>query len=375
MPMNAAAPLTDVTAAFVGSGFMTSVHARAARASGARLLGVASRTVRGAETARDAMGVELAYGSVSEMLADERVEVVHVCTPNLTHAGIAMAALQAGKAVICEKPLATSVLDAGRLARTAAQSGVAATVPFVYRYHPMVRHARARVQQGDTGRLFSIQGAYLQDWLADPADDDWRVNPEHGGPSRAFADIGSHLVDLIEFVTSDKIERLVAKARTVHSDRVSNKRISTEDLATVVFETATGVVGTLHVSQVSLGRKNALRFEIAGENETLVFDQESPEFLKIGTVDGFLTTARSDRLMPDAARLSRVPAGHPQGYQDAFNAFVSDSYAAVRGGSPDGLPTFDDGLRAVTLTDAVLRSHRTDRWVDTTNHQLAASSL
>src|SRR5664280_1562817 len=119
---------------------------------------------------------EKAYDSAGDLLADDTIDVVHVVTPNATHLEFALAAIRAGKHVVCEKPLATSTADAGRLAAAAAAGGVTATVPFVYRFHPMVREARARVRAGETGRLLSIQGSYLQDWLLAPSDDNWRVD-------------------------------------------------------------------------------------------------------------------------------------------------------------------------------------------------------
>jgi predicted dehydrogenase len=365
---------TDVTrlptaprVGIIGGGFMSVVHARAARSAGAHLVAVSSRTIAGARAARAALGAERASASVEELLRDDSIDVVHVCTPNETHAGIASAVLRAGKHVVCEKPLATSADEAERLADLAADSGLVASVPFVYRFHPMVREARARVRSGRTGRIFSISGSYLQDWLAAATDDDWRVDPRHGGPSRAFADIGSHLCDILEFVTGDRISRLCSQLRTVHADRSVNKGVTTEDLAAVLVEFESGAIGTLQVSQVALGHKNGLTFHIAGENETLAFDQETPDRLHIGSRDGFLVAPRSDTLAPEAARYSVVPAGHPQGYQDAFNAFVADTYRAIAdfgAALPDGLPTFEDGVRAAVLTDAVLRSASVGGWVD-----------
>jgi predicted dehydrogenase len=363
---------TDVTqlppalgVALIGGGFMGTVHARAARSAGASLIGVAASSQSGAARARAATGAAIAFGSVDELIADERVDVVHICSPNNTHAEYARAALAAGKHVICEKPLATSVDDAEELATFARSAGMVASVPFVYRFHPMVREARARVRHGQTGRLFSIRGSYLQDWLATAEDDDWRVDPRNGGPSRAFADIGSHLCDLIEFVADDRIARLVSRTRTVHPDRAVSKAITTEDLVTMMFETENGSVGTLNVSQVSAGHKNRLAIEIDAEHESLAFDQETPDVLRVGTTAGFLATPRSESISPEAARYSLVPAGHPQGYQDAFNAFIADTYSAVRDGiAPDGLPTFADGYRAALITEAVLRSNDSGEWVD-----------
>ena len=363
---------TDVTPAphaprvgFIGGGFMAEVHSRAARAARASLQGVVSFSLSSAQRATVRLGLGTAFGSIEELLADATIDIVHVCTPNTTHAGFALAAIEAGKHVICEKPLATSSSDAARLVAAARDAGVSATVPFVYRYHPMVREARARVARGDLGILLTIQGSYLQDWLLSENDDNWRVDVSLGGPSRAFADIGSHLCDLVEFVTGDRITRLAATKRTFFDQRATNRDIATEDAVALVVETASGAIGTLLVSQVAPGRKNGLSIEISGAAESIHFDQEQPESLWIGRRRGTEALMRDPaQLSDDAARLSALPAGHPLGYQDAFNAFVADSYAAVAGGAPQGLPTFDDGLRAVLLTEAMLESAATGSWVD-----------
>ncbi|MFD4421085.1 Gfo/Idh/MocA family protein [Agromyces sp. NPDC058484] len=352
-------------AAFIGGGFMAAVHSRAARAAGAELVGAASSSAERAADAAARLGLAGSFDSVDALLADPTIDVVHVCTPNATHAPIARAALEAGKHVVCEKPLATGAADAAALTELAAERRLVASVPFVYRFHPMAREARARVASGEVGALVSVHGAYLQDWLANPGDDDWRVDTALGGPSRAFADIGSHLVDLVEFASGDRIVRLSAAARTVHPNRANHADISTEDLAAVVVELASGAVGTLLVSQVAPGHKNALVIELSGADATVRFEQERPDRLWLGRVNGSRLVDRDPAaLAPDAARLSRVPAGHPMGYQDAFNAFVADSYAAIRGEAPDGLPTFADGLRAVRVTDAVLASAASRDWVE-----------
>ncbi|MEO8907751.1 MAG: Gfo/Idh/MocA family oxidoreductase, partial [Microbacteriaceae bacterium] len=324
---------------FVGGGFMAQVHSRAARAGRARLVGVVSSSPARSEKVADELGIERAFDSLDAMLASDDIDVVHVCTPNALHAEQAAAVIRAGKHVICEKPLATTATDAAELAELAASAGVTATVPFVYRFHPLVREARARVRSGAVGRLLSVNGSYLQDWLLDSDDDNWRVDSIRGGRSRAFADIGSHLVDLAEFVSGDRIARLCATARTYFDSRAENSAIVTEDAAAVVIKTAAGALGTLLVSQVAPGRKNRLKLELAGASESLAFDQEQPETLWIGRRRGSELIPRdAEQLSPDAARLVTVPAGHQQGYQDAFNAFVADSYAAVGGTMPEGLP-------------------------------------
>ncbi len=338
----------------VGTGFMARVHARAALVSGASLVGVVGSSPASGQAAAVALGAGRGYSDVHALLPD--VDVVHVCTPNDTHAAFTLAALTAGRHVVCEKPLATTRSDAQEMETVATERGLVATVPFVYRFHPMVREARARVAQGQTGRIGSVHGTYLQDWLSSGSDDDWRVDPVRGGASRAFGDIGSHWCDLLEFVTGDRIAALAARTRTVQPTR-GGAQVCTEDVVTLQLETVAGVLGTLLVSQVAAGRKNHLYLEIGGTQASLAFDQESPELLWVRRREGTQQLVRDPHtLSPDAARLSRLPAGHAQGYQDCFDAFVADTYAAVTGQAPEGLPRFADGVRSAALVEAVLAS-------------------
>lgn len=358
--MTAAQP---IRAAIVGGGFMADVHSRAARAARAQLVGVVSSSPEKSERVAGTLGIERAYASLDDLLADDSIDVVHVTTPNALHAEQAAAVLAAGKHVVCEKPLTTTVADAESL--VAGVSSLTATVPFIYRFHPMVREARARFRSGEAGQVLTINASYLQDWLLGVDDDNWRVDSALGGRSRAFADIGSHLVDLVEFVSGDRVSRLAATKKTVFTERASNSAITTEDAVAVVIETRSGALGTLLVSQVAPGRKNRLYLEIAGSAQSVAFDQEQPETLWVGKrVGSQLIPRDADQLDADAARLCVVPSGHAQGYQDAFNAFVADTYAAIRGADPDGLPRFSDGLRAVRVTDAVLTSAEAGTWIE-----------
>jgi predicted dehydrogenase len=351
-------------AGLIGGGFMGAVHTGAARAAGAEMVAVATSSSDGARRAAERLGIPTAAPSVEALLTMD-LDVVHVCSSNGAHLEHALAVLGAGIPVVCEKPLATSTADAARLAAAARDSGLVATVPFVYRFHPMAREARDRVRAG--GRVFTIQGVYLQDWLLEPEDDDWRTDPAAGGPSRAFADIGSHLADLTEFVTRDSIVRLQALTRTVHPER-NGHPVASEDAAALVVETASGAIGTLLVSQVAAGHDNGLVLEVATAGGSVRFEQEDPNRLWLGARGESSVLSRgAGRNGADAQRLSVVPPGHPMGYPDAFAAFVRDSYAAIGGSAPDGLPTFEDGLRAARLTDAVIRSAETGAWVDTSD--------
>ncbi|WP_216844030.1 Gfo/Idh/MocA family protein [Phytoactinopolyspora alkaliphila] len=353
-------------AAIIGTGFMGRVHARAVEVAGGRVVGVVGSTAERAETARPSLRADRAFGSLEELIAAVDVDVVHVCTPNHLHAEITFAALAAGKHVVCEKPLSLDGATAGAMTRAAADAGRVATVPFIYRFHPMVREARERVRRGDIGTVVLSHGSYLQDWLLRRTDDNWRVDPSLGGPLRAFGDIGSHWCDLLEFVTGDRIDRVSAQSSTVHASRGDHNRpVDTEDVVTLQFATAAGAIGSAVISQMSAGRKNRLLLEISGTEGTFTFDQENPELLWHGGRERSSVLVRDpETLSPAAARYARVPAGHPQGYQDCFDHFVADTYAAIDGAAPDGLPTFDDGLRAALVADAVMESAQKQSWVD-----------
>jgi predicted dehydrogenase len=375
----------ELRVGIAGAGFIGAVHARSARLAGAQVAGVAASTPASARRAADRLGAARAFASAEELATDPDIDVVHICTPNHLHGPLAHTALAHGKHVVCEKPLATSAQDAEALEDAARAAGKTAAVPFVYRYYPTVREARARVADGGLGAIHLVHGTYLQDWLLSAEDHNWRVDPGLGGASRAFADIGSHWCDLAEFVTGHRIARLSARTQTAVPERrdgparaafaaadgdadgdAALRAVATEDVALVQFETDGGAMGSLVVSQVSAGRKNALWLEVDAADGALAFDQEEPESLWWGR-RAAATLLRRDpaTLSPDAARLATLPPGHPQGYADCFDLFVADVYAAIRDGAePDGLPRFADGVRAARLTEAVMASAAEQRWVD-----------
>ena len=361
--------MTDrLRSGIIGSGFMGQVHAHALRVAGADLTAVAGSSPAAAEAGAARLGAERAARTPHELIDSPDVDVVHVCTPNGTHRDLAAAALAAGKHVVCEKPLATTREDAALLAGLASRSAAVTAVPFVYRYYPAVREARARIAAGEAGRLHFLHGSYLQDWLARPEDTNWRVDPALGGASRAFGDIGVHWCDLMEFVTGHRISALIAHTSTALPERQGpdgRRAVQTEDIATVLFETDRGASGSVAVSQVTLGEKNRLRFSFDGASASYAFDQESPDVLLVGGREATLVVPRDPATLAPAARsYSTLPPGHPQGYQDSFNLFISDVYAAIAGEPRQGLATFADGLRAATLTAAVLQSAGTRSWVE-----------
>ena len=375
----------------LGTGFIGRIHARSARLAGATVVGAAASSPDRAEAAARELGAERGFASAEELIACQRIDVVHVCTPNHLHVPLARAALQAGKHVICEKPVALGSADAVELLAARDRAARVVTVPFTYRYYPTVREARARIRSGAIGGLRLLHGGYLQDWLLAPTDDNWRVDVGLGGASRAFADIGSHWCDLIEFVSGHRISAVTAAALVANPERRRStghsfdrggergvdrdedrgtddafRPVETEDIATVLFETDHGAAGSVVVSQVSAGRKNLLWFEISGTTESVGFDQERPESLWVGRRAGTAAVPRDfDTLSSEAAAYVTLPGGHPQGFHDCFEAFVAEAYRAiVEGDAPEGLPMLEDGVRGLRITEAVLQSTRSRGWVE-----------
>ncbi|WP_308168083.1 Gfo/Idh/MocA family oxidoreductase [Nonomuraea sp. NEAU-A123] len=366
-------------AVIIGAGLIGSVHAGALRGVGATVRGVVGSSPSRSAVLADEWDVPVRYPDLAAVLADDAVDVVHICTPNALHADQAVAALRAGKHVICEKPIATSLADAQRLASVAAETGRTLAVPYVYRYHPLVREIRARRMNGDFGAWQLLHGSYLQDWMLDAGTANWRVDAALGGPSRAFADIGSHWCDLVEWVAGVRFHEVTARLGITKPERPAGsgstfgpasgttsdhlRPVTTEDVATVLLRTAEGVLGSLTVSQVSAGRKNRLWFELDGAAGSAVFDQENPEAVWLGNTEGAQIVVRDpSQGSAEQRRLATLPAGHAQGYGDCFRAFVDDAYSAMAGLPVVGLPTAADGVRSARLIDAVLRADESLTW-------------
>lgn len=364
-------------AVVVGGGMIADIHRRAAVLNRADVVGVVDRDLDRARALAERWDVPHHYGSVSEALASQP-DVIHICTPNVTHAPFARAALEAGVHVICEKPLCLDASEGEQLAVMARERGLVAAIPHAYRYHPIVREIRQRRIAGEFGPLYLLHGSYLQDWLLSPQASSWRVDPALGGASRAFADIGSHWCDLVEWVSGERIVEVAADTAISIPERpagtqptfshhstadAATVKVTTEDIANIIFRTDSGVPGTLTVSQVSAGRKNRLWFELDGAAGSAVFDQENPETAWLGGETESRVITRDPAVgSADARRVTLTPSGHVQGWEACFETFVKDAYAAMDGHSPEGLPTFADGVRTLRLVEAVLESAGTRQW-------------
>jgi predicted dehydrogenase len=324
--------------------------------------------------------------SYEALLADERIDVVHLTTPNSLHYEQVRAALAAGKHVVCEKPLALTAEESADLLARAEESGLVHCTNFNIRFYPQVQEARARARGGDLGEIWSVHGGYLQDWLLRPTDWNWRLEPEKGGALRAVADIGSHWLDLVQFVTGLEVAAVFADLATAIPVRRrphgavetfaaaadaerDDAPMSTEDLAHILVRFRGGARGSCVVSQVAAGRKNAVHFEVDGADGALAWNGEVPEELWLGHRDepnGLLL--RNPSLMhPEAAGTARLPAGHAEGFADTFRELYRAVYRAVAAGEPgDDYPTFRAGHVENVLGEAVARSNRMERWVEVT---------
>jgi predicted dehydrogenase len=367
----------SVGAAIVGTGFMGQVHAEALARIGVPVVGIVGSTPERAT----ASGLARAYGSFGDMLDDDRIDVVHICSPNHLHHGQSLAAMCAGKHVICEKPLAMTVAEARELRDTAAALDRVNAVCFINRFYPLCQEAAARVASGLIGRVRLVTGAYLQDWLSEETDWNWRLDPELGGSLRAVGDIGSHWLDLVSYVSGQRIDAVMADLTTVVPQRMRPTgsvetfaksdgtgepvTVTTEDVAGVLLRFSGGARGVLTLSQVSPGRKNNLSFEVSGADASLAWGLENPEQLWIG-----LRNAPNQiqlRGTPGAGGPpGDYPAGHAQGYPDTFKAMFRAVYAAIEHGkTPEtqNYPTFDDGLEQVLVGEAIAESARVGQWV------------
>ena len=291
----------DIGAAVIGAGFIGPVHVEALQRLGVPVVGILGATPEEARGAADKLGLPKAYATLDELLADPAVQVVHITTPNRHHFSMASVALRAGKHVLCEKPLAMNSAESAALVELARKTGLAAGVNYNVRFYPLCLEARDMARRGDLGDVYSICGSYVQDWLFYPTDYNWRVLAEEGGALRAVADIGTHWLDLVQFITGSEVEAVCADLKTVHPIRQRPKgevqtfrgkeetivateavEITTEDYGGVMLRFRGGGRGMLWTSQVTAGRKNCLRFEIAGSKQALSWCSESPNELWIG---------------------------------------------------------------------------------------------
>ena len=377
-----------LSAVVVGTGFIGPVHVEGLRRAGVHVAGIVGSSPEKSQLAAEQLGLPRGYATLDDVLADPAVDSVHLATPNRLHFAQAAAVLRAGKHVLCEKPLAMTSSETADLVRIATESARAAGVAYNIRFYPLCHEAAARVADGSLGNVLHVTGSYVQDWLLYDSDFNWRVLAEDGGNLRAVADIGTHWLDLVQFIVGSKVSAVCADLRTVHATRqrpgggvetFSGKgsaprktepiAVSTDDCGCVMLRFDNGANGCLWVSQTTAGRKNCLRFEIAGSQQSFAWNSEVPNELWIGHRDRpNEMLIRDPALMSASARaIASYPGGHNEGFPDTFKQLFRSFYGYVAAGdftAPPPFPTFADGHREVLLCEAVLRSAREGRWVE-----------
>lgn len=380
--------MSTIGVAVIGTGFIGPVHVEGLRRAGLSVVGVLDVPHERAKQAAESLGLAKAYETYEQVLEDQQVQSIHIAVPNRLHYDMAARALKAGKHVMCEKPLAMNSEQSAELVQIARQSGRAAGVNHNLRFYPLCQEVAQRARNGVLGDIYHVAGSYVQDWLFHDTDFNWRVLAEEGGPLRAVADIGTHWLDLVQAITGMKVHAVCADLKTVYPVRqrptgvvetfsgkpgpaVSTEpvEVTTEDYGCVMLRFRGGARGCLWVSQVTAGRKNCLRLEIAGSRQAVAFDTESPNQLWIGHRDQpNECLLRDPALLSEGARpFANYPGGHNEGFPDTFKQCFRVFYEDIASGefaSSPRFPTFADGHREIVLCDAIVQSHQSQSWVE-----------
>jgi predicted dehydrogenase len=375
----------------IGAGFIGPVHIESIRRLGfVDVVVLATSTEETARAKARALSIPKAAKSYEELLKED-IDVVEITSPNRLHFPQAKAALEAGKHVVCDKPLSMDSRESGALVKLAKKTGLVNAVTYNHRFYPLVQESRAVMQEKKLGPAYLIQGGFHQDWLLYDTDYNWRVEAKEGGRARAIGDIGTHWLDTIQFVTGMKIKAVYAQLQTVMPVRKKPKgsvetfagkglkpsdytevKIDTDDLGIVLlaFE-GSDAKAVMTVSQVSAGRKCRLYYEIYCANGALSWDSETPNHLWTGYRDKQNALLVKDpSLMSASARPSaRYPGGHGEGFPDSHTHCARTIYEYIRDerfkkGEKPPFPTFEDGHTEMLLCDAILESNRKKKWIN-----------
>ncbi len=388
--------MNPIKTAIIGTGFMGRVHLEAIRRlESVEVTVIAGRTAEAAQRLAAGFNIPRITTDYCDILRDPQIEAVHICAPNAQHFQMSKEALQSGKHVLCEKPLATTLEEGEELVALAADHKLRNCVCHNLRYYPMVQHMRRLCEAGNLGEILVVHGTYFQDWLLYDTDWNWRVDAKAGGRSRCMADIGSHWFDMAEHVTGLRVTSLCADLQTFHPQRKKPKHsietfankllgpedyiettVDTEDFGAAVFrmsgQTSAHTRGAITASQVCAGRKNRLSIEIYGTKSSVAWNQERPDELWQGHRDAANQIFIKDPslLKPEARSYADLPGGHSEGYDDTFKQVFRRFYASIRTGSAAApadcpeYPQFIDGLRQLKILNAVLQSYQTRGWID-----------
>ena len=383
-------------AAVVGTGFIGPVHIEGLIRAGVQVQGVLGTSLEKSQRTADLFGIKRAYRDLDELVNDEDVDVVHLTSPNRFHFEQTIQCLDAGKHVLCEKPLAMNSTESGELVRRSILAKVLTGVNYNVRFYPICIEAAERVKRGELGDVFHVSGSYVQDWLHKPTDFNWRVLSDDGGPLRALADIGTHWLDLIQSISHLEIQSVCADLQTVYpvrqrptggvetfsskvnreEQRLVDVSVDTEDYGGVMLRFENGARGVMHVSQVTAGHKNCIRWEMAGSKQSMAWNSQHPDELWVGNRDSAnQTLLRDPGLLSEKSRShAQYPGGHNEGFPDTFKQLFRSFYSAIEATEIEGntsfadYPTFADGHREIVLCEAILKSAHEQRWIELGTH-------
>ena len=379
--------MKKLNSAIIGLGYIGESHIEAINRIGlCNLVGVYDANMELAKAKAQYYGIKKCYQSIDELLADDEIEVVHNCTPTILHHSLNCKILSAGKHLLSEKPLCTTKEEAEQLlALKKSLPHLVAGVNFNYRLNPLVMEMKDRIEKGEIGKVRIIQGSYLQEWLLNDTDYSWRLEPEMSGNSCAIADIGSHWMDAIQFVTGHKIVRVMADVQTLVPVRKKPKKanltftsavptdfdeveVKNEDYASVMFKTDKGAHGVFCVSELCAGHGCYFNFEIDGEKASFKWNQEENDRLWMGRRDddNRLIIRNPNTLSPYAKAYTGLAMGHPEGWNDAFKGNIWSFYKYIQDGKVGEPPfaTLEEATRLVALTEAIIRSGKEEKWIE-----------
>ncbi len=376
--------------AIIGTGYIGVVHIeQLMRLPNVEVVGIADKNTKLASQLAEKYGISKVYNDAGEALADDSIDVIHNCTPNNLHFEINKLAIEAGKEVFSEKPLALSAAQSGELVKLAEAHNTTTGINFCYRYYPVVQEAAARVARGDIGTVYNVMGNYLQDWLLYDTDYSWRLDPSMSGASNIIADLGSHWCDLAQFITGLKITKVMADMRTTLPVRKRPRsgetltfakagNIEYEDIPITMDEYGGMLLrfdndtrGTFTTSQLAAGRKCNIDIQVYGAEGSLAWNHERSAELWLGHRDDANQVFFESPILQDEStrHYAKLPSGHPMGYMDAVLNLFSDFYKAIdlknEGSQIDyRYPDFKAGHDEMLVLEAAIRSKETGAWAD-----------
>jgi predicted dehydrogenase len=385
-------PLHHLRAGVIGTGFIGPVHIEALKRLGVQVNALCGST-RSARAVADQWGIPEVYGDydVDALLASPNVDVIHITSPNKVHVEQALAALKAGKHIVCEKPLGMNTKETARLVRAVERSDRVFAVNYMCRFFPAVLQMRAMVARGDLGRIMHVQGHFFQDWLLKETDYNWRLLASEGGKLRAVGDIGTHWIDAVGFILGAKAEEVFATLETFHKKRLRPKgevqtfakvdpkkmvpyTVDTEDFASVLLrfgKAAHGNADSVHancaVSQVAAGWKCSLYLGIYGTKGSVQWEFQQPNDIIVGRRDepNQILQRNTAGFADDVANFTDNPGGHPEGFPDSHKMHCRAVYEhiATKGQTTALFAGAADGHYEVKVCEAVLKSSNTKKWV------------